>query len=300
MPCAAAWTQYFEARRAAADAALERWLPRKGDCPAPLAAAMRYAVFPGGKRLRPLLAQLACEACGGSADAALPGACAVELVHCYSLVHDDLPAMDDDDLRRGRPTCHKAFGEAVAILAGDALLTLAFEILAAQCGTPELAAQSCRELALAAGARGMVGGQADDLAGGSGVAGAHGPIERLESIHGRKTGALLHASLRLGAAAAAAAAAALEAIDAFGQKIGLAFQIADDLLDVRGSESETGKRVGKDRGHGKLTYPAVLGADASAQAAQQLCQDACAALAPLGTRGDGLRELARLIVERDR
>ena len=292
--------EYLESRRVAVDAALDACLPKVPDVPESLAAAMQYAVFPGGKRLRPMLVLLAAEAADGAESAAMPAACAVELVHCYSLVHDDLPAMDDDDLRRGRPTCHKKFGEAMAILAGDALLTLAFEILARQSASPELAAASCRELAGAAGARGMVGGQVDDMAAAETGHVTRTSVELLKSIHARKTGALLRACVRLGGLAAGAGSEAMRALDGFGQKIGLAFQIADDLLDACGAESVTGKRVGKDHGRGKLTFPGLVGIDESRRMARDLCRDACEQLAPLGSRADRLKELAQFIVERDR
>lgn len=292
--------EYLESRRVAVDAGLEVCLPKAPDVPESLAATMHYAVFPGGKRLRPMLVLLAAEACDGTEPAAMPAACAVELVHCYSLVHDDLPAMDDDDLRRGRPTCHKKFGEAMAILTGDALLTLAFEILSRQSARPERAAASCRELAMAAGACGMVGGQVDDMAAMEGGSGNRATVEVLKSIHVRKTGALLHACLRLGGLAAGAGPESMRALDGYGQKMGLAFQIADDLLDVCGAESATGKRVGKDDGRGKLTFPGVVGVDESRHMTRDLCRDACEQLGPLGSRADRLKELAQFIVERDR
>ncbi len=290
----------LDTHRTAVDAALEGWLPHEMDCPESLAAAMRYAVFPGGKRLRPMLVILACESCGGTIQAAMPAACAVELVHCYSLVHDDLPAMDDDDLRRGRPSCHKEFGEALAILAGDAMLTLAFEVLARQARSDQLAAAWCRELAMAAGACGMVGGQVEDIQATENGRVTHDPVEHLKSIHARKTGALLRASVRMGGLAADASPAAFQALDVFGQKIGLAFQITDDLLDTCGEEAATGKRVGKDHGRGKLTFPGLIGSDESRRMLKDLCDQACAALAPLGSRAERLKDLALFIVERDR
>jgi geranylgeranyl diphosphate synthase type II len=305
--------EHLAALRRAVDAALDRWLPTERDCPPTLAAAMRYAVFPSGKRLRPVLVLLAAEACGGSIDVAMPAASAVELVHCYSLVHDDLPAMDDDDLRRGRPTCHVAFGEAMGILTGDALLTLAFDIVARHSATPQLAAESCRELATAAGAAGMVGGQVDDVAWASSLpmsqkerAGrlearptATDSLGRLQSIHARKTGAMMLASVRLGGIAARADSSVMAALDGYGRRIGVAFQIADDLLDACGSEARTGKRTGKDGGRGKMTYPGVVGIDESRQLARTLCDEACRAVAILGDRAERLRQLAEFIVERD-
>jgi geranylgeranyl diphosphate synthase type II len=280
--------------------ALSEWLPAEPGCPARLAQAMHYAVFPGGKRLRPLLTLLAADACGGSVEDAMPAACAVEYVHCYSLVHDDLPAMDDDDLRRGRPSCHKVFGEAIAILAGDALLTLAFDVLARRSRSSGLAVASCAELAAAAGACGMVGGQVDDMTAGEQNRSPNSALEMLESMHARKTGALLRACLRLGGLAAGASDDLLHVFDHYGQAIGLAFQITDDLLDVRGAELAAGKRVGKDTGRGKLTFPGLLGIESSQQRSRSMGREAIAALAPLGGRAELLKELARNIIERDR
>jgi geranylgeranyl diphosphate synthase type II len=238
----------------------------------------------------------AAEACGSNWEAALPAACAVEMIHTYSLIHDDLPAMDNDDLRRGRPTCHKAFGEAVAILAGDALLALAFEVMARDLADAEVAARCCGALAAAAGATALVGGQADDLA----VEFTEGDLSALEHIHRRKTGAMFVASLRLGGYVAGADAIRQLALERFGQKIGLAFQITDDLLDVDGDEAKLGKRVGKDSKQGKLTFPGLLGIDESRRRAQGLIDEACAALAPLGEDRFRLDALAHYVVERNR
>ncbi len=296
-------TKYLQAKRALVDDRL-RAAVRAGDgCPESLAEAMCYSLMAPGKRLRPLLVILAAEATGGDDTAALPAACAVEMIHTYSLIHDDLPAMDDDDLRRGLPTCHKKFGEATAILAGDALLTLAFEVLAE--GYPAAtAAACCRELARGAGACGMVGGQADDLA--METREGAGTLEELEQLHARKTGALFRASLRLGVLSAqgerpgGADPAALEALDGYGRAFGLLFQITDDLLDVESSAEQTGKRVGKDAARGKLTYPGFLGVSESRLRARRLGQQAQDALAPLGPAAGRLAALARSIVERDR
>jgi geranylgeranyl diphosphate synthase type II len=284
------------------DEALRRYLPEESRdpaaaCPAQLAAAMRYSVLGGGKRLRPVLCLMAAEACGAEAQAALPAACAVEMVHTYSLIHDDLPAMDDDDLRRGRPTCHKAFDEATAILAGDALLTLAFEILATQIRSTRAAIGCVRALAEAAGAAGMVGGQMADLLAEGRSDGT--PLE-LEAIHRRKTGALLRAALRMGAIIAGADARRRAALDSYGRAVGLAFQIVDDLLDVQGDEAKLGKRVRKDFGLGKWTYPGFLGIEESRQRARQLADEAIAALAPLGPGGERLKALALDLLERER
>jgi geranylgeranyl diphosphate synthase type II len=268
-------------------------------CPLRLGAAMRYSVMAGGKRLRPVLCLMAAEACEGDLDAALPAACALEMVHTYSLIHDDLPAMDDDDLRRGRPTCHKAFDEATAILAGDGLLTLAFEVIARHVRPAEAALGCVRTLAEAAGPEGMVGGQMADL---QAEGRTDGTTQKLEAIHRRKTGALLLASLRMGGIVAGASEVELKALDAYGRAVGLAFQIVDDLLDVEGDEEKLGKRVGKDSGHGKWTYPAFLGIEGSRRRAEQLADEAAAALAPLDGRGRGdwLRALALDLLERDR
>ena len=265
-------------------------------CPANLREAIRYSLLAPGKRLRPMLVLLAAEAVGGSIEAAMPAACAVEMIHAYSLVHDDLPGMDDDDLRRGQPTCHKKYGEATAILAGDALLTMAFEVVARQIEPPEVAAACCAALAEAAGPCGMVGGQADDVA----APGGDGGVDELVSIHNRKTGALIRVSLKLGALVAGADAGQLTALEEYGRRLGLAFQITDDLLDVRSHEQATGKRVGKDAEQGKLTFPGLLGVDRSAGRAERLITEACEALVPLGTRAGSLEALARYVLERNR
>jgi geranylgeranyl diphosphate synthase type II len=256
---------------------------------------MTYSVLGGGKRLRPVLVLLTCEACGGNIRAALPAACAVEMVHTYSLIHDDLPAMDDDNLRRGRPTNHVKFGEAGAILAGDALLTLAFEVLA-RVEPPEVAARCCMDLARASGACGMVGGQAADLdAEQTGIKSG----EELESIHRRKTARLIACSARLGALVAGANSKTLDALEIYGESVGLAFQIADDLLDLQGEEAKMGKGVRKDADRGKATYPALWGASESRRKANSLIERACLALEPLGAHGRRLEELAHFILERD-
>ena len=276
------------------EAALRKAVDYDADCPARLAEAIRYSLLAPGKRLRPRLVLMAAEACGGSAHEALPAAVAVEMVHAYSLVHDDLPAMDDDELRRGRPTCHKQFDEATAILVGDALLARAFEVLATEIQPPERAVRCCAELARAAGATALVGGQADDLDAEFRPIG----LERLQSIHRRKTGALFRASLQLGAITADATLEQQQALTAFGEKLGHAFQIVDDLLDVGGVEVSVGKRVGKDRGRGKVTYPALLGVEESRRRAEQLIAEACQNLEILGQAAAPLRELAEFVGRR--
>ena len=266
-------------------------------CPSRLLEAMRYSLLGGGKRLRPILVLMAAEACGADPDSAMPAACALEMVHTYSLIHDDLPSMDDDDLRRGRPTCHKAFDEATAVLAGDGLLTLAFEVLARDIRPAEAAARCVLALAEGAGPAGMVGGQMADLQA-EGRLDAN--LDELEAIHRRKTGALLRASLKMGGIVAGADDVILEALDAYGHAVGLAFQIVDDLLDVQGDEAKLGKRVNKDHGLGKWTYPGLLGLEGSRRHARELADEAVMALAPLGDRGARLRALALDLLERDR
>jgi geranylgeranyl diphosphate synthase, type II len=281
------------------DAALSECAQPGRGCPDELCEAIRYSLLAPGKRLRPMLALMAAEACGGFPEAAMPAACAVEMVHAYSLIHDDLPAMDDDDLRRGRPTCHKKFGEAIAILAGDALLAMAFGAITRGVKPPETAAACCAALAEAAGPCALVGGQADDLAA---ERSGHSPtgIDALESIHLRKTGAMIRASLRLGALTAGAGDQQLAALDEYGRCLGLAFQITDDLLDVRSSEAATGKRVEKDARRGKLTYPGLLGIEESQRRALQLTEEACRAIGRLGPAAGPMEALARYVVERDR
>lgn len=303
--------------------ALDRYLQFGPRCPARLAESMRYSLLAPGKRLRPLLVLMAAEACGGKISNAMPAACAVEMIHCYSLIHDDLPAMDDDDLRRGRPTNHKVYGEAMAILAGDSLLTRAFEIVARDVQPPEVAAACCATLGQASGAEELVGGQADDIIGEKGHSSTADAIHigekpatqasgtrngatvakllsALESIHERKTGAIFLVSLRLGGLTAAAGPTQIQCLEEYGRRLGLAFQIADDLLDVQGNEEAAGKRVGKDADHGKLTFPGLLGIDESMQRARRLVAEACELVAPLGAAAEPLVSLARYVVERDR
>ncbi len=293
-----------------------------GECPPRLREAMSYSLLAGGKRLRPVLVLMACEACGGDPEAALPAACALEMIHTYSLIHDDLPAMDDDDYRRGRLTNHKVFGEAMAILAGDALLTLAFEVVARDVRPSSVAAACCADLAFAAGACGMVGGQVADLEAESLTRSVtegerestsnpsatpsrtlrvsdHEHLTHLQSIHRRKTGRLIRSALTLGGRIAQADVATLGTLDHYGTCIGLAFQIADDVLDVTGSQDKLGKGVGKDAGLGKLTYPGLIGLDHSRQMAQELIDEACLAIAPWGERGRRLAAMARFVLERD-
>jgi geranylgeranyl diphosphate synthase type II len=283
------------------EARLRTFLEAETTCPARLREAMAYSLLAPGKRLRPLLVLLACEACGGRQEEALPAACAVEMVHAYSLVHDDLPGMDNDDLRRGQPTCHRQFDEATAILVGDGLLTLAFQLLATEIRPGELAALCCRELAQAAGVAGMVGGQMDDL---QWEGQAERTLEMLISMHRRKTGALFRASLRLGGWLGTVGEpdlvrqAKLAALTDYAEQLGLAFQIADDLLDVEGQEADAGKRVHKDAARGKLTYPGLLGLAASRERLRHAGHAALEALAPLGDRAHGLAAMVRQVIDR--
>jgi geranylgeranyl diphosphate synthase type II len=286
----------LDARRAAVEAALDRALPPETAWPATLNRAMRYRVFAGGKRIRPLLTLGACEAAGGAWQEALPFACALELVHTFSLIHDDLPAMDDDELRRGRPTSHKVFGEAIAILAGDALLARAFQVLlasgdAAALGVP---ADLAGLLAEAASGAGLIGGQVEDME----SEGREVNADTLERIHSAKTGALIRAAVRGGALVAGAPAAALERLDRFGCAIGLAFQIVDDVLDATEDAATLGKTAGKDKTARKATYVRVHGLEAARARAGALREDALRAIAPFGSSGRVLETLARLIVDR--
>lgn len=284
---------YIEAHRPAVETALDQALPSDEGPAERLAEAMRHSLFAGGKRLRPMLVLLASDLCGGSHADALPPACAIEMVHTYSLIHDDLPAMDDDDFRRGRPSCHCAFDEATAILAGDALLTLAFEILTRP-PLEDRAAALIGELARGAGAAGMLGGQMADVV----LERQEPTAEAVDFIHEHKTAALIAASLRLGVRAARAEETTTERLGRVGRAIGLAFQIADDLLDLEASSQALGKTAGKDAAQGKVTYPAVYGAAESRRRADALIQQALDDLEPFGPEADLLRELARYAVNR--
>lgn len=273
-------------------------LPPASQPPARLHEAMRYAVLGGGKRVRPILTYASAQAIGTAAERVHAAAAALELIHAYSLVHDDLPAMDDDDLRRGRPTCHKAFDEATAILAGDALQTLAFEILAADTtNEPAIRVRMIEHLALAAGSRGMAGGQALDLA----AEGQEIDQAMLENIHIHKTGALIRASVVLATLTQPELAPErAAALDHYAKCVGLAFQIQDDVLDVTGDTAVTGKRSGQDHIHEKATYPALLGLEAAREAARHLVEHACASLETFDERADVLRGIAAYIIGRDR
>jgi geranylgeranyl diphosphate synthase type II len=290
-------TAYLARTTEAVNRALDRLLPKATTRPTTLHKAMRYSLFAGGKRMRPALCLAAAEACGGGWGAALPLAGAVECIHTYSLIHDDLPAMDDDDFRRGKPTNHKVFGEGIAILAGDALLTQAFELAAqGRPGTRYTPAQVVRELAEAAGSLQLVGGQVADLE----AEGKKVSVAQLRYIHERKTSALLRCAVRLGGMSANATPAQLRALGDFGYQVGLAFQVIDDILDVTQSSDQLGKTAGKDTAAHKATYPAIVGLAASRRIATKLTDRAFAALRPFRGRALALEALAVFLLQRDR
>ncbi len=281
------------------DGALDLYLPKETELPYSLHKAMRYSVFAGGKRVRPILMLAACQAVGGDTARAIPAACAMEMIHTYSLIHDDLPAMDNDDFRRGNPTNHKVFGEAIAILAGDGLLTEAFKLISdprfAE-GTPaEARLAVIREIAVCAGSYGMVGGQVVDME-------SEGKedidLPTVQYIHTHKTGALIKAAVVAGAILGGAGERQLAAITRYGEAAGLAFQIADDILDIEGTTEEIGKDAGSDEARGKATYPAVMGLAAAKLEAQAMMDEAMRALEIFGAEADPLREIAQYIVQR--
>ncbi|HHL40666.1 MAG TPA: polyprenyl synthetase family protein [Deltaproteobacteria bacterium] len=288
---------FFNDGAARVNDALSRLLPPESAYPQTVHRAMRYSLFAGGKRLRPLLVLAAAGAFGGAEEEAMNTACAFECIHTYSLIHDDLPAMDDDDFRRGRPACHRAFGEAAAVLAGDALLTCAFDIIAR---TPTddkaLIVGVIREVARAAGSEGMIGGQMVDIE----SEGGEVTLPLVEYIHIHKTGELIRAAVRCGAMFGRADDRGLEAVTDYGEAVGLAFQIADDVLDVEGDGELMGKTAGADVKRGKATYPALMGVEQSRRRAEELVERALAAIEGLDHRAEPLRAMARYMVERSR
>ena len=288
---------YLRNRQKEIDRALNHYLPKANTKPATLHKAMRYSLFAGGKRLRPILCLAAAEACRGNIDDALPLACALECIHTYSLVHDDLPSMDNDDFRRGRPTCHKVFGEGIAVLAGDALLTIAFEIVSrAKPARRYDTSTLLREIAVAAGSQKLIAGQVADLE----AEGKNVKREQLQFIHENKTAAILKSSVRLGAMSANAQAKKLSAITRFGERLGLAFQVIDDILDVTQTSEILGKSAGKDVAAKKATYPAVIGLDKSRAEARQLTRQAHDALSAFSTSdAEPLHALANYLLERE-
>lgn len=287
---------WLKATQKEVDSALGRFLPRENTAPKTIHKAMRYSIFAGGKRLRPILCLAAAEACGGEVEQALAPACAVEIMHTYSLVHDDLPCMDDDDLRRGRPTSHKVFGEGMAVLTGDALLTEVFSIIAQTPATKRYGVGDyVQEIAVTGGSRKLIGGQVLDLEGeGKSLSKA-----QLIRIHEAKTAALLTCSVRLGAMTANATPRKLEALTDFGYNLGLAFQVIDDILDVTQTTEMLGKTAGKDEAVDKSTYPSILGLDASRKEAARLTRKSLKALEVFGKKGARLEQIARYLLERE-
>jgi len=289
--------QFLATRTQAVNTALDQFLPSEKTRPATIHKAMRYSLFAGGKRMRPALCLAAVEACGGSAAAALPLACAVECIHTYSLIHDDLPAMDNDDFRRGKPTNHKVFGDGIAVLAGDALLTQAFEIAAQAKGWPRYPHQKIiLEIAKASGSLQLVAGQVADLE----SEGRKISANELRYIHERKTSALLCCSVRLGGMSANCTSAQLKALTDFGYHVGLAFQVIDDILDVTQTSEQLGKTAGKDNKAQKATYPAIVGLEKSRKIAEQLTAKAFAALKTFNGKAVALEALAEFLLKRDR
>jgi geranylgeranyl diphosphate synthase type II len=290
---------YLKEQCARVDAALDSHLPQENELPHSLHKAMRYSVFAGGKRVRPILMLAACQAVGGDTEVAMPAACAMEMIHTYSLIHDDLPAMDDDDFRRGNPTNHKVFGEAIAILAGDGLLTEAFKLISspsfAETSTPAARLAVIHQIATCAGSHGMVGGQVVDM---ESEGKADMDLATVQYIHTHKTGALIKAAVVAGALLGGADGQQLAAITRYGEAAGLAFQIADDILDIEGTTEQIGKDAGSDQARGKATYPAVMGLAAAKQEAQYMMDEAFRALEIFGSEADPLREIASYIVKR--
>jgi len=287
---------YLKGKQAEVDKALDTLLPAEEQEPETIHKAMRYAIFAGGKRLRPVLTLAAAEACGGRVEDVLPAACAVEVMHTYSLVHDDLPSMDDDDLRRGRPTTHKVFGEGMAVLTGDALLTEAFVMIAKVPATERYTVKDyLEELAVTGGSRKLIGGQVMDLEG----EGAPLEMGDLVKIHMGKTAALLTSSLCLGGMGANATEEQMSALREFGKNLGLAFQVIDDILDVTQSTEVLGKTAGKDEAAEKTTYPAVMGLEASREEAKRLTALALEALQPFGEQGRRLKEICAYLLQRE-
>jgi geranylgeranyl diphosphate synthase type II len=299
--------RYIKDKKEMVDSALERYFPNrpeskgKGPFPTSLYKAIQYSLFAGGKRIRPILSMASFEAVGGKGDGILPFACALEMIHTYSLIHDDLPAMDNDDYRRGKPTCHKVFGEAVGILAGDALLTEAFQLMTNQAiqELPKhrggLVLHVIHEVAQAAGMLGMVGGQVLDIE----SEGKEVDFPTLQYIHTHKTGALILVSVRLGAKLGGASEEVLKALTCYGEGVGLAFQIADDILNIEGNATQLGKKTGSDLSRRKATYPTLLGIEESKRRAKELVEMSVNTIRSLGAEAEPLREIARFVLSRE-
>ncbi|HUL20104.1 MAG TPA: farnesyl diphosphate synthase [Thermodesulfobacteriota bacterium] len=293
--------RYLQEKKEEVDAALERYLPRREELTSNLHKAMQHSLFAGGKRIRPILSIASFEAVGGTGERILPFACALEMIHTYSLIHDDLPAIDNDDYRRGKPTCHKVFGEAIALLAGDGLLTEAFRLMTHRPekeqsqGDDALAIGLINEVGLAAGVLGMVGGQVVDIE----SEGKAVDLPTVQYIHTHKTGAMILASVRVGAKLGGAKEILLKTLTRYGENLGLSFQIADDILNVEGKAALMGKQTGTDLSKGKATYPSVLGVAESKKRSKELVEIAVDALKQLGPEADPLREIARFIIARE-
>ncbi len=288
---------YIKEKRKTVDAFLKKYISSKKkdkDCPAELCKAMSYALMAGGKRVRPILSIAGYEAAGGTSDSILPVAAAIELIHTYSLIHDDLPAMDDDDFRRNQPTTHKVFGEGTAILAGDALLTDAFNLISGTKANPKTLIRVINELTHASGPEGMVGGQTVDLL----FEGKKAKKKDLVYIHTHKTGALIRASIRTGAMMAETSPAKLNSLTEYGEKVGLAFQVIDDILDITGTKEELGKSTGADSARGKNTYPSIFGLEESQKIAEKLISDSLAAISTFNKKAEPLSAIAKYILSR--
>lgn len=293
--------RYLREKKEIVDSALERYLPEKEEFTTNLYHAIQHSLFAGGKRVRPILSIASYEAVGGKGDRILPFACALEMIHTYSLIHDDLPAIDNDDYRRGKPTCHKVFGEAIAILAGDGLLTEAFRLMTDQLSEDlrpaddRVIIESVNEVARAAGILGMVGGQVVDVE----SEGKAVNFPTVQYIHARKTGAMILASVRVGAKLGGAKGKTLDALTRYGESLGLAFQVFDDILNVEGNAVLLGKKTGSDLSRGKATFPSVLGVQESKKKGRELVENSVNALKPFGPEADPLREIARFVASRE-
>jgi geranylgeranyl diphosphate synthase type II len=293
--------RYLQEKKAIVDSALERYFPREEEFPSNLYKAMQYSLLAGGKRIRPILSIASFEAVGGRGERILPFACALEMIHTYSLIHDDLPAIDNDDYRRGKPTCHKVFGEAIAILAGDGLLTEAFRLMSNQPAKDRpssdegLVLDLINEVARAAGVFGMVGGQVVDVE----SEGKAVDLPTVQYIHTHKTGAMILASVRVGAKLGGAKEEILEALTRYGESLGLAFQVVDDILNIEGKASLMGKKTGSDLSKGKATYPSVSGVEESKRRAKELGRLGVDALKQFGPEAEPLREIARFVIARE-
>jgi len=289
--------EYLKERKNMVDEALDRFLPQASEAPSQVHEAMRYSTIDGGKRIRPILTLAGCDAVGGKTDLAMPAACALECIHAFSLIHDDLPCMDDDDFRRGKPTSHKVYGEAMALLAGDALFAFAFQLISR---TPkdvpsDVVLKVWQKIAEATGTNGMVGGQVMDMM----AQGRKPDLGEIEEIHRRKTGALLEVAVVIGGMLGGGSKEQIDALSEYGRNIGLAFQIADDILDIKGNAEKLGKPIGSDQKMEKATYPSVIVIEKSIRIADKAMNDAISALSTFDYKADPLREIAKFVIERE-